>query len=799
MADDRIEIEIVLDDGSIQKGFSKIQKSGKETSEQLESSFSSFGRSALKTIGGIAAGFASLQGLRTVLNNIRDLDIAFAEITTIIPDVTKANEELRQSLIDTSSQFGTTAADQAKAFYQIVSAGITDVAQANQLLITANKLAIGGLTDIGTSIDVLTSVVNAYGAEVLSAEKASDILFGTVRLGKTRVDELAASVGQIAPTASSLGLAFEDVGGALAALTTRGISTSEAVTQLNAILTAVLKNQERAKKLGPEVAEAFSLQALQTKGLSGFLQDLNVALGGSESQLVKLLGRVEGARAIITLAGDDFSTLSSNIDQLRNSAGATDQAFQKINDTLNQQLAVLGSSITNLFVQLGQSTDKTLIGIIKSLNAFVANLTDNLDIVIERFVLATRVIFQFIAAVKLTPIVLRAATASFSGLRNGVAAVIPALKNLAINLQVLRINFKTIGFKGFINGLKGVNIGAKITAVGLAGLRVAANLLKASLTLGLTFALDFIIQKFIEVKESFAGIGNLFSFVSISVQKSLNNILISVIELLRKLEKIPFIGKSISAAITPALDDVELKAIGTLQKLDVQLGQLVDNVAKAREETSKPLTIPSLPTIKNEDGKPPFSEVSEGIKKAQEDVKMAKEGFSIGLAETSKLIFDFSESARNGLGRGIAAGIQGAVTALQKGEDAFSAFAKGFLAVLGDLSIQLGTQLIVAGLGLQALFSLNPAGAIAFGAALIAIGTLLKGFAGGGQDAGGGVPPAQDAVTSPITDSPISDDLEEESARVAVTIQGDVFDSDETGLRIANILKDEGFNNAVVS
>jgi len=180
------------------------------------------------------------------------------------------------------------------------------------------------------------------------------------------------------------------------------------------------------------------------------------------------------------------------------------------------------------------------------------------------------------------------------------------------------------------------------------------------------------------------------------------------------------------------------------------------------------------------------------LKRIQDGLTQLKQGT---IAEATQI----QQAAVNGIGRGIASGISAAVTAMQNGQNAISAFAKAFIGILGDLAIQLGTQLIVSGLGLQQLFALNPAGAIAFGAGLVAIGTLLKSFAGGGG--GASIPSGQDSVASPVLDSggDTGDGIQDPGSRVAVTIQGDVLDSDETGLRIADIIKEQGFQNATVT
>lgn len=345
-----IEFGIKIDDGSVKKTFKKIKVNAKSTGKVIKSNIAGALTGSLVKLGAVFAGFAVI---RELTNQAKEFGVALGEIRTITQGLGIDNEELKNNLIDVSAQFGTTPQEQAKSFYQIISAGITNVVDANELLIVANKLAIGGLTTTQGAIDLLTSTINAFGKENITSQRAADVLFGTVRLGKTRIEELQSSLGQILPTAASLGVSLEEVNGALAQLTLKGVSTSEAVTQLNAVFTAILKKQETAKTLGPEVAEAFSLQALQSKKLTKFLKELNKALGGSETKLVKLLGRAEGARAILSLASDNFVGLKDKIDQLGNSAGAADQAFKEMTKTVQFKLNVAASTASAIFLKLG--------------------------------------------------------------------------------------------------------------------------------------------------------------------------------------------------------------------------------------------------------------------------------------------------------------------------------------------------------------------------------------------------------------------------------------------------------------
>jgi hypothetical protein len=148
---------------------------------------------------------------------------------------------------------------------------------------------------------------------------------------------------------------------------------------------------------------------------------------------------------------------------------------------------------------------------------------------------------------------------------------------------------------------------------------------------------------------------------------------------------------------------------------------------------------------------------------------------------------------KNSLARGISQSIQTVVTAIGRGEDAFKAFGKVFLGVVGDLAIKLGETLILSGVGIESLKSLGGAAAIAAGAGLVAIGTIIKNAAGGGGSSGGGsggdtAIPNDQALA---TERELTDEDEVEERRVGttnnITIQGSLVQQEELGQFITDV------------
>ena len=67
--------------------------------------------------------------------------------------------------------------------YQALSAGVSQE-KVKGFLEVAQKGAIAGVTDITTAVDGLSSVVNAWGEDAISAAQASDLIFTAVKMVK---------------------------------------------------------------------------------------------------------------------------------------------------------------------------------------------------------------------------------------------------------------------------------------------------------------------------------------------------------------------------------------------------------------------------------------------------------------------------------------------------------------------------------------------------------------------------------------------------------------------------------------
>ena len=282
-------------------------------------------------VGGVAiAGLALAAGKMAV-----DFESSMAEVKTLLPDLDKEGfAKLTAATLEFSKQTGVATKEAVPALYQAISAGVP---QENvfEFMRIASEAAVGGVTDLETAVDGISSVVNAYGSEVINAQKASDIMFTAVKLGKTDFNQLSNSLFNVIPTASSLGVAFEDVAAQLAVMTAQGVPTKIATTQIRAAFVELSKS---GSVLSTFISENLgtSFKQLIADGMSTS-EVFNLVKKAAEDQGIEfnsLFGSVEAYSAALAITGRNSEKAAEALAAMQGSAGATNKAFETIADTV---------------------------------------------------------------------------------------------------------------------------------------------------------------------------------------------------------------------------------------------------------------------------------------------------------------------------------------------------------------------------------------------------------------------------------------------------------------------------------
>ena len=372
--------------GGLQKGLKKTEG----LVDKAKSKFSALG-AAIKTglAVGAAAGVVAISAAATAsLGAFAPFEKGMNEVFTLLPGISgQAMEQMTDQALDFSKEFGVLPEKTVPALYQAISAGVP---QDNvfSFLETAQKAAVGGVTELETAVDGISSVVNAYGADVVDATKASDLMFTAVKLGKTNFEELSQNLFNVIPTAASLGVEFGDVTAALAAMTAQGTPTSVATTQMRQLLVELSKSGGKTAMMFEELSgQSFKDFVAGGGNVQQALQLMEQAAAANGVSLSDLFGSVEAGNAALALTGKGTETFTRNLEEMANSAGATDAAYATMDQGLSRTIEKLKVFGNTVLLKVGQAlspvADKILDLAMNALPSVEAGL-DNVFGVIEK-------------------------------------------------------------------------------------------------------------------------------------------------------------------------------------------------------------------------------------------------------------------------------------------------------------------------------------------------------------------------------------------------------------------------------
>ena len=283
-----------------------------------------------------------------------EFEVATMKISTIADTTQVSLSTLSGDLLALSMATGQSVNELSEATYSALSASV-ETASAVEFTATATKLATGGFTSSATAVDVLTTALNAYGLEASYAENISDMLITTQNLGKTTVDELAASVGKVIPLASAYGVEMDNLSTAYAELTKGGIATAEAGTYLKSMLNELGDSGSTVSAvLMEETGSSFSELTDMGYSLGDVMDVLGTSVGGSAGAFNELWSSSEAGIGALSLYNAGAEQFNTTLDAMQTSAGATSAAYATMTDTTAHAQEELSNAAANLQISIGQ-------------------------------------------------------------------------------------------------------------------------------------------------------------------------------------------------------------------------------------------------------------------------------------------------------------------------------------------------------------------------------------------------------------------------------------------------------------
>lgn len=282
-----------------------------------------------------------------------DFTNGLAKVSTLVDTTVVDMNKMRQELIALSNETGVSVTELTEGTYQAISASV-EAGKAVEFMRVSALGARAGFTDMSTATDALTTIINAYGFETERASAMMDRLIITQNQGKTTVDEIGKSIGQVIPTAASAGMQIDELLASVAALTASGTQTSASMTGLKAALSNIIKPSKDALDTAAELGLSFNQAHLEAVGWARFLDEIKEATNGNIETMGNLFGSTEALNVVLSLTGNGADKFREALDGMANSTGATNEAIKKLDATPAAQLEEAVNQLKNASMELSE-------------------------------------------------------------------------------------------------------------------------------------------------------------------------------------------------------------------------------------------------------------------------------------------------------------------------------------------------------------------------------------------------------------------------------------------------------------
>jgi TP901 family phage tail tape measure protein len=334
------------------QGLDKAGQSGTRMGEVMTGALRKVGELAVNALA--SAGRAVVDFVRGSEEAAKQYQKTMAEIVGLTGTSTQAVGQLSQQVLQLAGPVAKAPQELADALYFVLSSGV-DAAHAMDVVTASAKASAAGLGETKIVADLVTSVMNAYGQQNISAAHATDILTQAVKDGKGEPDAYAAALGRVLPIASAAGVNFEQVAASIATMTRTGLDANEATTALRGIIGSleapVAKTRSALHDMGLSADDVRA--SIRDRGLLDTLQMLMEKSHGNLDVMSKLVPNIRALTGVLSTAGSQSQAYAEILGHMNNAQGATDRAFQAATQTLDFQEKALAAAGDAIRIEIG--------------------------------------------------------------------------------------------------------------------------------------------------------------------------------------------------------------------------------------------------------------------------------------------------------------------------------------------------------------------------------------------------------------------------------------------------------------
>ena len=325
-------------------------------------------------------------GVAESVNSFQDFEAMMSQVKAISGATGQAFDNLTAKAQEMGATTKFTATESAEAFNYMAMAGWKPQQMIDGISGIMSLAAASG-EDLGTTSDIVTDALTAFGLQAGDAGHFADVLAQASANANTNVSMLGESFKYVAPVAGAMNYSVEDTSLALGLMANASIKGSMAGTALKTSLANMAAPTDSMAAAMDKYGISLTDSEGNMKSLRGVIDNLRGSLGGlSETEQTAAASTIFGKEAmagmlaIINASEEDYNKLSTAIG---NSKDAAEGMADTMLDNLKGSFTLMQSAIEGTENAFGKRLSPYLRDIAGGIADAMPGITDGINAMMD--------------------------------------------------------------------------------------------------------------------------------------------------------------------------------------------------------------------------------------------------------------------------------------------------------------------------------------------------------------------------------------------------------------------------------
>lgn len=415
---------------------------------------------------GIRKAATELKNFTTdVIETGTEFDAGISKVGAISGASAEDMEKLREKAKEMGASTKFTAAESAEALEYMAMAGWKTEDMLSGISGIMDLAAASG-EDLGTTSDIVTDALTAFGLTAADSGHFADVLAAASSNANTNVSMMGETFKYVAPVAGTLNYSIEDMAEAIGLMANSGIKSSQAGTALRTIITRLSTDAgSSSKSLGAlgTLVEKLGVEFYDTNGKARDFGDVIAETreawqGLTDEEQTTYGKKIAGEEAIaswlslMNAAPADVEKLSAAI---KNCDGAASDMSSTMQDNLQGDFILLDSAVDGMKISLADELEPEMRDIVQYITKKMPDIEDGLSKV---FKVGSKLVG---GAVKTLPVVV-----------DTLEPIAPLITAVGVGIGALKVAQTAEGWMKGLNAVMSANPAVAV-ATGILGVSTA--------------------------------------------------------------------------------------------------------------------------------------------------------------------------------------------------------------------------------------------------------------------------------------------------------------------------------------